>query len=241
MDQQKLEQLLNIIKNSKSIVTFTGAGVSTGSGIPDFRGAHGLYKYSPEEIVSHHFFMNNPKEFFEFYFNKMVYLNALPNEAHKAFAYLEEIGKQKGVITQNIDSLDYLAGTKNVCELHGSIKRNYCMKCHKFYSLGDLDLFGVPHCTCGGIIKPDVVLYEEELDNKVINKAIDLISNCDTLLICGTSLSVYPAASFIRFFRGKNLVVINLDKTNMKTNATLEINGRVEDYLNIKNLKNAGI
>ena len=237
MDNIKLDKLMNIIKESNNIVFFGGAGVSCASGIPDFRGENGLYKYSPEEIISHHFFINHTKEFFEFYFSKMVYPNALPNRCHKALAYLESCGKLKGIVTQNIDSLHQRAGSKNVCELHGSVMRNYCMKCHKFYSLSDLKLEGIPKCDCGGIIKPDVVLYEEGLDDKVINKSIKLISEADTLIVAGTSLVVYPAASFIRFFSGKNLVIINLSDTSFDNLATLEINGKVEEYLNIDNFK----
>lgn len=237
----KLSDLMKIIKESNNIVFFGGAGVSVASGIPDFRGANGLYKYSPEEIISRHFFDSNTKEFYDFYFSKMVYENALPNECHKALKYLEDLGKLKGIVTQNIDSLHTIAGNKNVYELHGSIMRNYCMKCHKFYHLNDLKKEGIPRCTCGGIIKPDVVLYEEGLDENTILKSIDVISKADTLIVAGTSLVVYPAASFVRYFKGKNLVIINLDNTNYDSYSTLHINGKVEEYLNIKNLKDWGI
>ena len=241
MDLDKLDKLYKIIKESNNIVFFGGAGVSVASGIPDFRGANGLYKYTPEEIISHTFFMNHTKEFYEFYFSKMVYPKALPNECHKALAYLEKIGKLRSVVTQNIDNLHQMAGSNTVYELHGSVKRNYCMKCHKFYDISELKLNQVPKCTCGGIIKPDVVLYEEGLDEKTINKAVNDIANCDTLIVAGTSLVVYPAASFVRFFRGKNLIIINLSDTNYDTMATLQINGKVEDYLNLENLKRYNI
>ena len=229
----KIDELMNIIKESKSIVFFGGAGVSVASGIPDFRGANGLYNYTPEEIISHHFFVNNTKEFYDFYWNKMVYPNALPNECHKGLKYLEDIGKLKSIVTQNIDGLYQAAGSSVVRELHGSIHRNYCMKCHKFFDLKDLNFSGVPKCSCGGIIKPDVVLYEEGLDDKTINAAIEDISSCDTLIVAGTSLVVYPAASFVRFFRGKNLVIINLGETSYNHFANLVINGKVENYLNV--------
>ncbi len=239
MDNNKLEELMEIIKNSNSIVFFGGAGVSTASNIPDFRGSNGLYKYSPEEIISHTFFMEHTKEFYEFYFSKMVYKDALPNECHKALVKLEEMGKLKAIVTQNIDSLHQKAGSKNVIELHGSVMRNYCMKCGKFYDLDQVishkDINNIPMCDCGGIIKPDVVLYEESLDNNSIEQAIKNISSCDTLIVAGTSLVVYPAASFVRFFRGKHLVVINLGELNF-IGADLVINGKVEEYLNTSNI-----
>ena len=241
MDKEKLESLMNIIKNSNRIVFFGGAGVSVASGIPDFRGSNGLYNHHPEEIISHHFFLEHTKEFYEFYFSKMVYDNALPNECHKALKYLEDKGILSSIVTQNIDSLHQEAGSTKVYELHGSIKRNYCMKCHKFYSIDDFIHEGIPHCTCGGIIKPDVVLYEEGLDDKVIDGAINEISKSDTLIIAGTSLVVYPAASFVRYFRGKNLVIINLGTTQYDSYCTLAINGKVEEYLNIDNFKKYNI
>ena len=239
VDTNKLETLMEIIKNSKNLVFFGGAGVSTASGIPDFRGANGLYNYTPEEIISHTFFKEHTKEFYEFYFSKMVYLNALPNECHKFLAALEYKKILKAVVTQNIDDLHQKAGSKNVYELHGSVVRNYCMKCNKFYSIydkvfKDVDYSGVPTCTCGGVIKPDVVLYEEPLDSNTINNAINAIASCDTLIVGGTSLVVYPAAGFIRFFRGKNLVVINLGELST-IEADLTINGKIEDYLNMDN------
>ena len=234
---EKLEELYKIINESQRIVFFGGAGVSTASNIPDFRGANGLYNYAPEEIISHSFFMSNPKAFFEFYFSKMVYKDALPNECHYFLAELEKRGKLSAVITQNIDGLHQKAGSKRVLELHGSVLRNHCMKCHQFYSLDDINCQGIPKCNCGGMIKSDVVLYEEPLDNKVIRETILEISSADTLIVAGTSLVVYPAADFINFFQGKNLVIINLGITNYDKKADLVINGRVEEYLNRKYLK----
>lgn len=231
------EKLYRIIKESKRIVFFSGAGVSVASGIPDFRGEHGIYKYAPEEIISHHFFLEHTKDFFDFYLKHLVYLNALPNQCHLAIAKLENLGIVSSVITQNIDSLHQKAGSKNVIELHGSIYRNHCLKCHKFYNIKDMKFTPIPYCTCKGIIKPDVVLYEEGLDSLDIEKTIKEISLCDTLIVIGTSLSVYPAASFIDFFQGKNLVVINKGKTTNKVNANLIIDGKVEDYLNLDNIK----
>lgn len=230
------EKLYEIIKNSKRIVFFGGAGVSVASGIPDFRGANGLYNKVLEEIISHHYFLENTKEFYEFYKDNLVFKNAKPNPCHEALAILEEKGYLKAIITQNIDGLHQMAGSKNVIELHGSIYRNYCMKCHKFYALEDITFDSIPRCSCGGIIKPDVVLYEEALNDDVIEKAIYEISNADTLIVAGTSLVVYPAASFVKFFRGRNLIVINLGNIAV-SGVNLKINGRVEDYLNPQNIK----
>lgn len=230
------EKLYEIIKNSKRIVFFGGAGVSVASGIPDFRGANGLYNKVLEEIISHHYFLENTKEFYEFYKDNLVFKNAKPNPCHEALAILEEKGYLKAIITQNIDGLHQMAGSKNVIELHGSIHRNYCMKCHKFYALEDITFDSIPRCSCGGIIKPDVVLYEEALNDDVIEKAIYEISNADTLIVAGTSLVVYPAASFVKFFRGRNLIVINLGNIAV-SGVNLKINGRVEDYLNPQNIK----
>lgn len=230
------EKLYEIIKNSKRIVFFGGAGVSVASGIPDFRGANGLYNKVPEEIISHHYFLENTKEFYEFYKDNLVFKNAKPNPCHEALAILEEKGYLKAIITQNIDGLHQMPGSKNVIELHGSIHRNYCMKCHKFYALEDITFDSIPRCSCGGIIKPDVVLYEEALNDDVIEKAIYEISNADTLIVAGTSLVVYPAASFVKFFRGRNLIVINLGNIAV-SGVNLKINGRVEDYLNPQNIK----
>ena len=225
----KIELFKNIINTSKSIVFFGGAGVSTESGIPDFRSKDGLYnqkyKFPPEEILSHHFFLEHTADFYEFYRNKMNSLKYEPNITHIKLANLENTGILKGIITQNIDGLHQKAGSKNVLELHGSVLRNYCMKCHKFY---DADYVfnskSIPYCECGGIIKPDVVLYEETLNSTVLDNSISLISSCDTLIIGGTSLTVYPASGLISYFRGKNLVLINRDVTPFDNLASLVIN-----------------
>lgn len=226
---EKIELLQKYIDECKSIVFFGGAGVSTESGIKDFRSADGLYNmqydYPPEEILSHTFFLNNTKEFYKFYKDKLNCLDTLPNITHKYLTKLENNGKLKGIITQNIDGLHTKANSKKVFELHGSIYRNYCMNCHRFYEAKDIfESKDIPRCSCGGIIKPDVVLYEEALDEKVINKSIELISNAELLLISGTSLTVYPASSFINYFRGKYLVIINRDTTNLDNIANLVIN-----------------
>ena len=233
----KLQLLKEIIKSSDNIVFFTGAGVSTESNIPDFRSATGLYSnkynnYRPEEIISHTFFMKNTKMFYDYYFAKMVYKDALPNKAHHAITKLEKLGKLKAVITQNIDNLHQTAGTKNVYELHGSVKRNYCMKCHKFYTLEELiKIKNHPICSCGGIIKPDVVLYEEPLDEEVIDNALEKIINAEVLIVAGTSLTVQPAASFVSYFRGRYLIIINKEVTPLDNYATLVINESVGDVL----------
>ncbi|MDR1801047.1 MAG: NAD-dependent protein deacylase [Lachnospiraceae bacterium] len=224
MLRDEIEQLQSIIGSSKNLVFFGGAGVSTESGIPDFRSAEGLFvkydnrQYAPEEMVSHSFFMNHRNEFFDFYKNKMMYLDAKPNAAHIFLAKLEEAGKLKAIVTQNIDGLHQMAGSKTVYEVHGSIHRNYCMKCKAFYDAAYVkNSKGVPVCSkCGGDIKPDVVLYGESLDGRVISESIDAIGRADTLIIGGTSLAVYPAAGFVEHFRGENLVVINKTST-MKT------------------------
>ena len=230
---EKIIKLKEIIDNSKKIVIFTGAGLSTNSGIPDFRSANGLYNqkskisYTPEEIISHGFFIRYPNDFYEFYFDKMIYPNALPNIAHKYFAELER-NKEVSIVTQNIDDLHQMAGSHHVYELHGSVKRNYCMKCHKYYDLKEvLNNRPVPYCDCGGIIKPDVVLYEEPLNEKVAYQAIEKISEADTMIIVGTSLMVYPAAGYIRYFRGNNLVLINKSQTSCDNIADLVINDDV--------------
>ena len=231
---EKYEKLKAIINKSKKIVVFTGAGISVPSGIPDFRSDNGLYNekrddfIAPEEIISHSFFLSNTKKFFEFYGNKMVYKNAKPNIAHKYFASLDNAI----VVTQNIDNLHQMAGSKIVYELHGSVKRNYCMRCHKYFDLDDINEKEVNYCECGGIIKPDVVLYEEPLDDKVVMKAIEAINSCDTLIIVGTSLSVYPAASYIRYFRGNNLVLINKSKTSYDYLVDLVFNEDVVEVIN---------
>ncbi len=226
---EKILKLKEIIDNSNNIVVMTGAGVSTLSGIPDFRSKDGLYnmkyKYNPEEILSHHFFMNKTLEFYNFYKDKMNSLDKKPNILHEYLFNLEKIGKLKMIITQNIDGLHTKAGNKNVIELHGSILRNYCMKCHKYYDASYVfNSSDIPKCTCGGIIKPDVVLYEESLKEDDIINSINIIRKADTLIIIGTSLLVYPANSLISYFRGKNLIIINNEKTNYDKIATLVIN-----------------
>lgn len=229
---EKLEKLWKIVKDSRNIVFFGGAGVSTESGIPDFRSVDGLYnqqwKYPPETILSHTFFMKKPEEFYRFYRAKMICTDAEPNAAHIKLAELEEEGKLTAIVTQNIDGLHQAAGSRRVYELHGSTLRNYCMKCHKFFGIeAIINSEGVPHCSCGGIIKPDVVLYEEGLDDSVVSGAIRSISSADTLIIGGTSLNVYPAAGLIRYFRGTNLVIINMSPTQMDSNADLLICDRI--------------
>ena len=228
MDAEALARLSEITKKAKNIVFFGGAGVSTESGIPDFRSVDGLYnqRYSepPEEILSHHYFMSKPEEFFRFYRDKMIIPGVKPNPAHLKMAEFEKAGKALGVVTQNIDGLHTAAGSVNVSELHGTTYKNHCTKCGKYYSLEDiLDMDNVPRCTCGGIIKPDVVLYEEPLDESTIYQAIDMISHADCLVITGTSLVVYPAASYIRYFHGKHLVIINKSQTHMDSMAELAI------------------
>lgn len=230
MRTNKIEELQNIIDNSENIVFFGGAGVSTESGIPDFRSVDGLYnqqyKYPPETILSHTFFVRHIQEFYEFYRNKMLCFSAKPNKAHIFLAELEKVGKLSAVITQNIDGLHQMAGSKNVLELHGSVHRNYCMKCGAFYS-GEYiaETKDIPKCKkCGGKIKPDVVLYEEGLDDKTITDSINAISNADCMIIAGTSLMVYPAAGLIRYFKGENLVLINKSSTSVDDIANLVIN-----------------
>ena len=220
--------LQEIIDDSEKIVFFGGAGVSTESGIPDFRSVDGLYNqkydYPPETIISHSFFMRYPEEFYRFYRDKMIFPDAKPNAAHKKLAELEKCGKLSAVVTQNIDGLHQAAGSKNVIELHGSVHRNYCTKCGKFYPLSAItESAGVPKCGCGGTIKPDVVLYEESLKTEDIERAVSEISAADTLIIGGTSLVVYPAAGLVRYFKGKHLAVINKSEINAK-NAELVIN-----------------
>ena len=224
----KIRQLQDMINESNRIVFFGGAGVSTESNIPDFRSADGLYKqkyrYSPEQIVSHSFFMQHTEEFYDFYKEKMMFLDAKPNKAHLKLAELEAARKLTAVITQNIDGLHQAAGSKNVLELHGSIHRNYCMRCKKQYSARFVkESKGIPTCDCGGTIRPDVVLYEEGLDNQIIQKSIRAISEADMLIIGGTSLIVYPAAGLIDYYRGNKLVVINMSVTSQDKNADLVI------------------
>ena len=230
-----IEKLQKIIDESKSIVFFSGAGISTLSGIPDFRSKDGLYnmkyKWPPEMILSAGFFYANTEEFYKFYKDKMNCLNAKPNIVHKFFAKLEEKGKLSGIVTQNIDGLHTKAGNDLVYELHGTIYDNFCIKCHKYYN-GEyvFNSKGVPKCECGGIIKPDVVLYGESLPEHAYTTACHIISHADTLIVAGTSLTVYPASGMIGLFRGKNLVILNRSKTDYDRIATLVIH---DDLKNI--------
>ncbi len=229
------EELKKIVEESKRIVFFGGAGVSTESNIPDFRSEKGLYNavqtysHSPEEMLSRTFFMNHTGMFYDYYKNNLIHKEAKPNKAHIALSLLEKEGKMEAVITQNIDGLHQAAGSKKVYELHGTIHKNYCMKCGKFYDLNHImSIEGVPKCTeCGGIIKPDVVLYEEPLDEETINKSIKAVRNADTLIIGGTSLVVYPAAGLVNYFTGKYLVLINKSKTEYDNSADLVINAPI--------------
>lgn len=228
--QDEIKKLKEWIDESSNIVFFGGAGVSTESNIPDFRSTDGLYnqeyKYPPETILSHTFYMRYPEEFYRFYKNKMLYLDAKPNAAHLKLAELEEKGKLKAIVTQNIDGLHQAAGSKNVFELHGSVHRNYCTKCGKFFGPEYIQKAdGIPKCdVCGGMIKPDVVLYEEGLDSDVINGAVAAIRDADVLIIGGTSLVVYPAAGLIDYYRGNKLVLINKSTTSRDSSADLVIN-----------------
>lgn len=231
-----IEKLQEIISSSKRIVFFGGAGVSTESGIPDFRSQDGLYnqKYDvpPETMLSHRYFISHTEDFFRFYRDKMICTSAKPNAAHLKLAELEKAGKLSAVITQNIDGLHQAAGSKTVYELHGSVHRNYCMECGKFHEIGAvINSEGVPRCGCGGVIKPDVVLYEEQLDGRTIENSVNAIASCDTLIIAGTSLTVYPAAGFVRYFRGKYLVLINRDPTPMDRECSLVIHDSVGKVL----------
>ena len=230
------ETLKQWLAESNNIVFFGGAGVSTESKIPDFRSTDGLYNqqyaYPPEVILSHTFYMKKTEEFYRFYRNKMLFPDAEPNRAHLALAKLEEQGKLKAVVTQNLDGLHQAAGSKEVMELHGSVLRNYCMRCGKFYGVDTiLHSDGVPTCSCGGTIKPDVVLYEEGLDQKTIQKSVNYIANADMLIIGGTSLTVYPAAGLIDYYRGNKLVLINKSVTPMDNRADLVISGPIGEIL----------
>ena len=232
------DELVKLIKESNNIVFFGGAGVSTESHIPDFRSEDGLYKaktkygYSPETLISHSFFQRHTDKFYEYYKENLIYLDAKPNDAHYALAKLEEMGKLKAVVTQNIDGLHQKAGSREVLELHGSVLRNYCTRCGKFYGLDAiLNSTGVPKCTCGGTIKPDVVLYEEGLDQETIEKSVKYIANADVLIIGGTSLTVYPAAGLIDYYRGHKLVLINKSVTPMDNRADLVISGPIGEVL----------
>lgn len=231
-----VEQLQEIISNSDNIVFFGGAGVSTESGIPDFRSVDGLYnqqyKYPPETMLSHTFFARHTGEFFDFYRKKMIIPAAKPNKAHSKLAELEQAGKVKAVVTQNIDGLHQMAGSKMVLELHGSVKRNYCMRCKQFYDdLFILNSTGIPTCSCGGVVKPDVVLYEEGLDNGTMQQTAHFISNADVLIVGGTSLVVYPAAGMIDYFRGTSLVLINRAATAADRKARLLIQDSIGEVL----------
>ncbi len=235
----EIEKLTQILRNSNNIVFFGGAGVSTESNIPDFRSANGLFNarlnmtLSPEQLVSHTYFIRFPEEFFNFYKAKLIYPEAKPNGAHIALANLEKLGKLKAIITQNIDGLHQAAGSKNVFELHGSIHRNYCIKCNDSYDVDFiLNSTGIPTCPkCSGTVRPDVVLYEEGLDESVLKGAIDAISKADTLIIGGTSLVVYPAANLINYFKGKNLVLINKSSTSADSRADLVIHDSIGKVL----------
>lgn len=227
--QEKFQILKDWINESNNIVFFGGAGVSTESGIPDFRSKDGLYnqkyKYPPELILSHTFFMHRTEDFYEFYRDKMNSLKYEPNITHKKLAELEKEGKLKAVVTQNIDGLHQKAGSKTVYELHGSVLRNYCMKCKKSYAAEKIfDETGIPLCECGGFIKPDVVLYEEGLDDETVENAINAIANADMLIVGGTSLTVYPASGLINYYKGNKLVLINRDETSFDKRANLVIN-----------------
>lgn len=228
----KIQKLNEILSKSRNTVFFGGAGVSTESGIPDFRSVDGLYnqkyKFPPETILSDDFFFSQTEEFYRFYRDKMLCLDAKPNAAHIKLAEMEQKGKLSAIITQNIDGLHQKAGSKRVYELHGSVHRNYCRKCGKLFDAEYmLKSEGVPHCQCGGLIKPDVVLYGEQLDNEVVNGAVNAIANADTLIIGGTSLVVYPAAGLINYFRGNDLVIINMSPTNADSSADLLIESKI--------------
>lgn len=236
------QQLAKIVRESRGTVFFGGAGVSTESGIPDFRSKDGLYRAkkvygrSPEELISHSFFMRHPSIFFDYYRNNLLYQDAQPNSAHCALAELERIGKLKAVVTQNIDGLHQLAGSKVVHELHGSVLRNYCMNCGKTYGLDyivepPVEKEGVPLCVCGGMVRPDVVLYEEALDQRVMEAAAKAIAQAETLIVGGTSLVVYPAAGLLHYFQGKHLILINRDQTDFDGRAQLVIHDSIGEVM----------
>ena len=242
-----IRQLAAILQNSRNLVVFTGAGISVPSGIPDFRSANGLYnrenglRRSPEEIISHSFFLRHPDEFYAFYRDAMLYPNAKPNAAHRFFAKLETADRTVSVVTQNIDGLHQAAGSSRVFELHGNVLRNLCMDCGARYGLQDiLTDESVPHCPrCGGIIKPDVVLYEEPLDMRVVAGAVNAIEQADTLIVVGTSLVVYPAASYLQYFGGRHLILINKSKTDYDSRAELAFN---DDVVNVvRELEELGV
>ena len=235
-EKKKREILKKWVQESENVVFFGGAGVSTDSGIPDFRSVDGLYSqeydYPPETILSHTFYLKKTEEFYRFYRNKMLFPKVKPNRAHLALARLEQEGKVKAVITQNIDGLHQAAGSREVLELHGSVHRNYCERCGRFYSMEDvLSSEGIPRCSCGGVIKPDVVLYEEGVDDSILSRSIQYIRNADVLIIGGTSLVVYPAAGLIDYYRGNKLVLINKSATARDSQADLVICGSVGEAL----------
>lgn len=234
--KEKITELNNMLKKSQNVVFFGGAGVSTESGIPDFRSVDGLYNqkydYPPETILSDDFFYSKTEEFYRFYRDKMLCLDAQPNAAHFKLAELEQKGKLSAVITQNIDGLHQKADSKRVYELHGSVLRNYCLKCKKSYTAEYIQKSeGIPRCECGGLIKPDVVLYGEQLDQKVLGGAINAVENADMLIIGGTSLVVYPAAGLINYYRGNKLVIINMSPTSADNSADLLIEGKIGEVL----------
>lgn len=236
MNLEQLEKLQEIISHAKKLVFFGGAGVSTESGIPDFRSVDGLYhlKYDvpPEQILSHSYFMKHTEKFFDFYRDKMLYLNAEPNPAHLKLAELEEKGILSAVVTQNIDGLHQLAGSQKVYELHGSVHRNYCMHCGRAFDVNFiLESENIPRCDCGGIVKPDVVLYEESLPDKTVGQAVKAIADADVLIIGGTSLNVYPAAGFLRYFHGRHLIILNRDATQADSMAELCIRDNIAEVL----------
>lgn len=238
---KKIEQLQQWIEESRHIVFFGGAGVSTESGIPDFRSQDGLYnqtyRYPPEEIISHHFFMENPEEFYRFYRDKMIAADAQPNPAHVKLAEMEQKGKLDAVITQNIDGLHQKAGSHNVLELHGTVLRNYCLDCGKAYGLEAVtQSHGIPRCSCGGMLKPDVVLYEEGLDSHVLEESVRYMAQADLLIVGGTSLVVYPAAGLLQYFRGNKLALLNRDETPYDSRAGLILRepiGRVMEQITV--------
>lgn len=238
---KQIEQLQQWIEESRHIVFFGGAGVSTESGIPDFRSQDGLYnqtyRYPPEEIISHHFFMENPEEFYRFYRDKMIAADAQPNPAHVKLAEMEQKGKLDAVITQNIDGLHQKAGSHNVLELHGTVLRNYCLDCGKAYGLEAVtQSHGIPRCSCGGMLKPDVVLYEEGLDSHVLEESVRYMAQADLLIVGGTSLVVYPAAGLLQYFRGNKLALLNRDETPYDSRAGLILRepiGRVMEQITV--------
>lgn len=243
MDTQN--QLQRIVDDSRDMVFFGGAGVSTESGLPDFRSADGLYRqkfrYPPEVMLSHSFFVSHPAEFYEFHKSQMIHLEIKPNPAHFKLAELERAGRLLAVVTQNIDGLHQMAGSQQVLELHGSIHRNYCLKCRRQYDAAYVvQSSGVPHCTCGGLIRPDVVLYEEGLDQAVLSEAAWLISQADTLIVGGTSLAVYPAAGLVEYFQGRHLVLINKEATQLDDQAELVIREPIGATLNKLKVKGEG-